>query len=73
VDCYRNRKFDMACLGKKLRLQLLVYIIDNRFIKFSFDLQDRYRLEIQTEELVIQTASLLICLNPWLISRRLFC
>jgi hypothetical protein len=27
VDCYGNKKFDVACFRKKLELQLLVYII----------------------------------------------
>jgi hypothetical protein len=33
VDCFAKRKSDVACLERKLKLQLLVYIIDNRFYK----------------------------------------
>jgi hypothetical protein len=29
VDCYENKKSDVAILGGKLRLHLLVYILDN--------------------------------------------
>jgi hypothetical protein len=35
VDCYGNKKSDVACLGRKLKPQLIVYIIDWCFISNS--------------------------------------
>ena len=38
VGCYGNRKSDLACFGRKLKPQLLLYIIDVFFMNLDLDL-----------------------------------